>query len=41
MSAQFTPTATEPCGINSACFGGAACADLDNGGKKNRFCNLQ
>ena len=34
LKAQFVPTTTWTFGINSACFGGAACADLDNDGKK-------
>jgi len=34
LKAQFVPTVTWTFAINSACFGGAAAADLDNDGKK-------
>ncbi len=34
LKAQFSPTLTWTFGINSACFGGAAAADMDNDGKK-------
>ena len=34
MNAQFIPTTTWTFGINSACFGSGAAADMDNDGKK-------
>ncbi len=34
LNAQVSPSVTWTFGINSACFGSAAAADLDNDGKK-------
>ncbi|MBK7669521.1 MAG: hypothetical protein IPJ32_20590 [Sphingobacteriaceae bacterium] len=34
INAQTSPAVTWTFGINSACFGSAAAADLDNDGKK-------